>query len=108
MPGSYPLACLTLHPQSATVRPAADPFFLYEREATVQVATEADLAANAVSLADNGTAWWGCASGQCVASGADVAVMDGMPSAEACCRACAARYDGSPAALQTGQPCNAW
>lgn len=92
----------------APLRPAADPFFLYEREATVQAPTEADMAANTASLAQNGTAWWGCASSQCVASGADVAVLDDVASAEACCRACAARFEGTPVANQTGQPCNAW
>ena len=74
----------------------------------VQVPTAAELAANNASLAANGTAWWGCASGRCMASGADVAVLDDVRSPEACCRACAARYDGTPVAQQTGQACNAW
>lgn len=70
--------------------------------------TAAELEANAASLAENGTAWWGCASSQCVASGADVAVLDNIASPEACCRACAALFEGTPAAEKTGQPCNAW
>ncbi|PRW57729.1 Serine threonine- kinase CTR1 [Chlorella sorokiniana] len=85
-----------------------DPFFLYEHEATVQAPTAAEMAANEASLAENGTAWWGCASAQCVASGADVAVLDNVASAEDCCHACAERLDGTPTAIQTGQPCNAW
>lgn len=91
----------------ATSPNLADPFFLYESEAAVQVPTEAELAANDASLAANGTAWWGCASGQCVASGADVAVLDNVASPEACCRACAARLGGTPAAAE-GQACNVW
>lgn len=74
----------------------------------MQVPTEAELAANNASLAQGGPAWWGCASAQCVASGADVAVLDDVASPDACCRACAERYEGTPAAKATGQPCNAW
>lgn len=74
----------------------------------MQEPTAAEMEANRASLEQNGTAWWGCASARCVASGADVAVLDGVASPEACCRACAARFDGTPVAQQTGQPCNAW
>lgn len=107
-PGPAALLKRAAAPTLCLPHPAADPFFLYENESAVQPPTEAELAANTASLAENGTAWWGCAGGQCVASGADVAVLDNVPSAEACCRACAARYDGTPAAKQADQACNAW
>lgn len=81
--------------------------FLYESEGRFLPPTEAELAANSASLAANGTAWYGCVLGQCVASGKQVALEDGVASPEDCCRLCSQRYEGS-AIANASVPCNAW
>ncbi|KAI7845918.1 hypothetical protein COHA_000464 [Chlorella ohadii] len=83
------------------------PWFLYEEEGRFLPPTDAELAANNASLAANGTAWYGCVLGQCVASGKRVDLVDGVASPDDCCRLCSQRYEGS-AAANASVPCNAW
>ncbi len=81
--------------------------FLYEEEGRFLPPTDAELAANNASLAADGTAWYGCVLGQCVASGKRVDLVDGVASPDDCCRLCSQRYEGS-AAANASVPCNAW
>lgn len=71
--------------------------------------TAAELAANPAQVAATGQGWYGCVLGrQCLASGPQGDLLSGVASAEACCRACSERYEGSTGAVKAGTPCNAW